>query len=53
LKRQAGRLSTAWPTHVHRLCGDADVELKGGEDGAALPAEIVLERFVLAASEAP
>lgn len=52
LKRQAGRLSWAWLTCAYRLCADADVELKGGEDGAALPSDIVLERLVLGASEA-
>lgn len=52
LKRQAGRLSCAWLTRIYRLCGDADVELKGGEDGAALPSDVVLERLVFRASEA-
>ncbi len=52
LKRQAGRLSGAWLIRVYRLCADADVELKGGEDGAALPSDVVLERLVFGASEA-
>lgn len=52
LRRQAGRLSWEWLLGVHRICADADFELKGGEDGAVLPAEIVLERVVNGALEA-
>lgn len=53
LKRQAGRLSWDWLVGVYRLCADADVDLKGGEDGAALPGDLVLERLVSEASRVP
>lgn len=52
LRRQSGRLSWDWLLGVHRLCVQADVELKGGEDGAVLPPEIVLERVVAGALDA-
>lgn len=51
LRKQSARLSWDWLVAVHRLCADADVELKGGDDGsgAVLPAEVVLERVVAGA----
>jgi DNA polymerase-3 subunit delta len=49
LRRQSSRLSWDWLLNVHRLCADADHELKGGEDGAVLPADVVLERLVAGA----
>jgi DNA polymerase-3 subunit delta len=52
LRRQASRLSWHWLLGVHRLLADADFELKGGEDGAVLPPEMVLERVVAGALEA-
>lgn len=52
LRRQAARLSWNWLLGVHRLLADADFELKGGEDGAVLPAEAVLERVVAGALDA-
>jgi DNA polymerase-3 subunit delta len=52
LRRQCGRLSWHWLLGVHRLLADADFELKGGDDGAVLPAEIVLERVVAGALDA-
>jgi DNA polymerase III delta subunit len=52
LRRQSSRLSWDWLLQVHRLCTDADHELKGGEDGAVLPAEVVLERLVAGALDA-
>jgi len=52
LRRQASRLSWPWLLGVHRLLADADFEIKGGEDGAVLPAEIVLERVVAGALDA-
>lgn len=52
LRRQVGRLSWEWLLGVHRLLADADFELKGGEDGAVLPAEIVLERVLAGALDA-
>jgi DNA polymerase-3 subunit delta len=52
LRRQSGRLSWEWLLRVHRLCADADHNLKGGEDGAVLPSEIVLERLVAGALDA-
>jgi DNA polymerase-3 subunit delta len=52
LRRQSARLTWEWLMAVHRLCADADHEIKGGEDGAVLPAEIVLERLVAGALEA-
>ncbi|MGH2760097.1 MAG: DNA polymerase III subunit delta [Actinomycetota bacterium] len=54
LRKQTARLSWEWLVGVHRLCADADVELKGGDDGggAVLPAEIVLERLVAGALDA-
>lgn len=52
LRRQCGRLSWDWLLAVHKLLGEADFELKGGEDGAVLPSEIVLERVVAGALDA-
>ena len=52
LRRQASRLSWPWLLSVHRLLADADFEIKGGEDGAVLPADIVLERVVAGALDA-
>jgi DNA polymerase III delta subunit len=54
LRRQSARLSWDWLLRVHRLCADADVELKGGDDGsgAVLPADAVLERLVAGALDA-
>ena len=52
LRRQASRLSWPWLLRVHRLLADADFEIKGGEDGAVLPAEIILERVVAGALDA-
>lgn len=52
LRRQTSRLSWDWLLGVHRLCVEADFELKGGEDGAVLPPEIVLERVVAGALDA-
>lgn len=52
LKRQCARLSWEWLLAVHRMCALADHELKGGEDGAVLPAEIVMERVVAGALDA-
>lgn len=49
VRRQAAQLSWEWLVAVHELLAEADVELKGGEEGAALPPEIVLERLVDAA----
>jgi DNA polymerase III delta subunit len=52
LRRQSSRLTWDWLLQVHRLCAEADFELKGGEDGAVLPAEVVLERLVAGALDA-
>ena len=52
LRRQSGRLTWDWLLGVHRLCVEADCELKGGEDGAVLPPEVVLERLVAGALDA-
>lgn len=52
MRKQSGRLSWDWLTAVHRLCAEADFELKGGEDGAVLPPEIVMERVVAGALDA-
>lgn len=52
LRRQSSRLTWDWLLRVHRLCADADHELKGGEDGAVLPPEVVLERLVAGALDA-
>ncbi len=51
LRRQSSRLTWDWLMGVHRLCAEADVELKGGDDGsgAVLPPEVVLERLVAGA----
>jgi DNA polymerase-3 subunit delta len=45
-RRQAPRLTWDWLFAMHKALAQADFELKGGEDGAVLPAEIVLERVV-------
>jgi DNA polymerase-3 subunit delta len=54
LRKQTSRLSWEWLVGVHRLCADADVELKGGDDGggAVLPPDVVLERVVAGALDA-
>jgi len=52
LRRQAARLSWPWLLRVHRLLADADFEIKGGEDGAVRPSEIILERVVAGALDA-
>jgi DNA polymerase-3 subunit delta len=52
LRRQSSRLSWEWLLGVHRLCAEADFELKGGEDGAVLPPAAVLERLVAGALNA-
>ncbi len=54
LRKQTSRLSWEWLVGVHRLCADADVELKGGDDGSGvvLPPEVVLERVVAGALDA-
>lgn len=52
LRRQAARLSWEWLIATHRLLSTADYELKGGEEGAVLPADVVLERVVAGALEA-
>jgi DNA polymerase-3 subunit delta len=52
LRRQSSRLTWDWLLAVHRLCADADHDIKGGEDGAVLPAEVVLERVVAGALDA-
>ncbi len=49
IRRQSPRLSWEWLLGMHRLLAQADYEVKGGEDGAVLPAEIVLERVVAGA----
>jgi DNA polymerase III subunit delta len=52
MRRQCSRLSWDWLLSVHRLCAQADFELKGGEDGAVLPSEVILERVVAGALDA-
>ena len=52
MRRQSSRLSWEWLLQVHRLLAEADFELKGGEDGAVLPPEMVMERVVAGALEA-
>lgn len=49
MKRQCARLSWDWLTGMHRMLAQADFELKGGEDGAVLPGQIVMERVVAGA----
>lgn len=49
MKRQCTRLSWDWLTGMHRMLAQADFELKGGEDGAVLPGQIVMERVVAGA----
>ena len=46
LRRQAGRLDRRWLLAVYRRCAEADIDLKGGDEGAALPSELVLERLI-------
>ncbi len=46
IRRQAPRLTWDWLFGMHGALAQADFELKGGEDGAVLPAEILLERVV-------
>jgi DNA polymerase III subunit delta len=52
MRRQSARLSWDWLVAVHRLCAQADFELKGGEDGAVLPPDVVMERVVAGALDA-
>ncbi len=52
MRRQCSRLSWEWLVAVHRLCAEADFELKGGEDGAVLPPDVVMERVVAGALDA-
>lgn len=52
MRRQSSRLSWDWLLAVHRLLANADFELKGGEDGAVLPGEAILERVVAGALDA-
>jgi DNA polymerase III subunit delta len=52
MRRQSSRLSWHWLVAVHRLCAEADFELKGGEDGAVLPPDVVMERVVAGALDA-
>jgi DNA polymerase III subunit delta len=52
MRRQSSRLSWDWLVAVHRLCAEADFELKGGEDGAVLPPDVVMERVVAGALDA-
>ena len=52
MRRQCARLSWEWLLAVHRMCAEADHELKGGEDGAVLPSEVVMERVVAGALDA-
>lgn len=49
IRRQSPRLSWEWLLGMHRMLAQADFEVKGGEDGAVLPAEMVLERVVAGA----
>jgi DNA polymerase III subunit delta len=49
IRRQSSRLSWDWLLDMHRILAQADFELKGGEDGAVLPGEIILERVVAGA----
>ena len=49
IRRQAPRLTWDWLFAMHKMLAQADFELKGGEDGAVLPGEIVLERVVAGA----
>lgn len=46
LRRQSGRLSWAWLVGAHAALADADIEVKGGDEGAAPPTDVVLERAV-------
>ncbi len=52
MRRQSSRLSWDWLVAVHRLLAAADFDLKGGEDGAVLPPDVVMERVVAGAMEA-
>jgi DNA polymerase-3 subunit delta len=52
MRKQSSRLSWDWLVAVHRLCAEADFELKGGEDGAVLPPDVVMERVVAGALDA-
>jgi DNA polymerase-3 subunit delta len=49
IRRQSPRLTWDWLFAMHKMLAQADFELKGGEDGAVLPGEIVLERVVAGA----
>jgi len=46
VRRQAPRLTWDWLFAMHKQLAQADFELKGGEDGAVLPGEMILERVV-------
>lgn len=46
IRRQAPRLTWDWLFGMHKVIAQADFELKGGEDGAVLPGDIILERVV-------
>jgi DNA polymerase III subunit delta len=52
MRRQCSRLSWDWLLAVHKLLAAADFELKGGEDGAVLPGDVIMERVVAGAMEA-
>jgi DNA polymerase-3 subunit delta len=52
MRRQSRSLSWPWLLAVHRLLAQADFELKGGEDGAVLPPDVVMERVVAGALDA-
>lgn len=52
LRRQAGRLSWTWLLDAHSALADADVELKGGDEGASPPTDVVLERVLARLMEA-
>ena len=49
IRRQSSRLPWDWLLDMHKLLAQADFELKGGEDGAVLPSEMILERVVAGA----
>jgi DNA polymerase-3 subunit delta len=52
MRRQSRSISWEWLLQVHRLLAQADFELKGGEDGAVLPPDVVMERVVAGALDA-
>ncbi len=49
IRRQSSRLQWEWLLNMHRMLAQADFELKGAEDGAVLPGEMILERVVAGA----